>query len=70
MNDKNELWCRKTDCEYRMRAVHYDYSDKGCQHSDMDGFICIAFANEGVSVWMTGLPGDGYYCEMYAKREK
>ena len=60
---------RKTDCIFRLKATKFDYSQGGCTHTDMDGFICTAFASEGEAVWMVGLP-NGCFCEMYAPREK
>lgn len=55
-----------TDCIYRMKAVKFDYSGKGCKHTDMEGFICAApeFLAEGEAIWMTGLK-NGCVCEMY-----
>ena len=60
---------RKTDCIFRLKATKFDYSQGGCIHTDMDGFICTAFASEGEAVWMVGLP-NGCFCEMYAPREE
>jgi len=57
---------RKTDCIFRLRATKFDYSQGGCKHTDMEGFICAAFAkSDGEAIWMVGLP-DGCMCEMYA----
>jgi len=54
-------------CRFMLRLEKLDYSGKGCQHTDMDGFVCMAFADEGVANWMVGL-SDGR-CECYEKRE-
>ena len=59
---------RKTDCIFRMKATKFDYSQGGCKHTDMDGFICLAFASEREAVWMVGLP-NGCMCEMYTNKE-
>lgn len=59
---------RKTDCIFRMKATKFDYSQGGCKHTDMDGFICLAFASEREAVWMVGLP-NGCRCEMYTNKD-
>ena len=59
---------RKTDCIFRLKATKFDYSQGGCKHTDMDGFICTAFASEGKAVWMVGLP-NGCMCDMYSPRD-
>ena len=58
--------CRKNDCKHRLRLRHWHYDD-GCQHEEMDGFLCMAFESEGVGIWVTGL--EKCYCEMYERRE-
>ena len=59
---------RKTDCVFRLDAERFDYSQGGCKHSKMEGFICMAFASERTAIWMVGLP-DGCMCEMYANKD-
>ena len=34
----------------------------------MDGFICSAFASEGIMIWQVGNDGNGQ-CECWWKRE-
>ena len=60
---------RKTDCIFQLKATKFDYSQGGCIHTDMDGFICTAFASEGEAVWMVGL-SNGCMCEMYTNKEE
>lgn len=58
------------NCQKAFKAVHYDYSGPGCKHVDMDGYICMAFADEHKAVWMTGISPDCCVCEMYAPGEE
>ena len=58
------------NCRYRLNAVLLDYRGRGCKHKDMKGFICTAFASEGVAHWMVGLDDDDSKCEVWERREK
>lgn len=42
------------NCRRRYKLTRFDYSNGGCEHTDMDGYICMAFANEKQAVWMVG----------------
>lgn len=53
-------------CKYRYRLEKLDYTGKGCQHSNPDGFICMAMADEGVANWMVG---NSTICECYERKE-
>ena len=62
--------CCKT-CEYRLDGVKSDHTLLGSAidiDSDMDGFICLALAYEGVVYWMLGVDEDKDMCEMYKER--
>ena len=43
------------NCGNRYKVEKCDYSQGGCIHTNMDGFICMAFADEGVACYMVGL---------------
>ena len=58
--------CCKT-CRNRLEIKKYDYSKGGCVHSDPGGYICLAFSDEGIGVWMYGLVVG--MCECYAPNE-
>ena len=60
--------CCKT-CRYRLKLVKYDYSHGGCKHEDMDGYVCMSFAHEGVACWMVGLDENTGFCECYKPKE-
>ena len=58
-------------CTKKLRLEKSDYSQGGCKHSWPSGFICLAFANEGIATWMIGLDPDSEdICEMYMPKEK
>lgn len=56
-------------CNKYMKLEKADYSDKGCKHSDYDGFACLAFADEGIIVHMVGVNPDKGMCELHSDRE-
>ena len=55
-------------CNKRFDLKRYDYSHGGCEHTDMDGFICMAFADEQTAIWMIGVNEDADGCECYTER--
>lgn len=57
-------------CKLNLKIEKLDYSKGGCAHSHPDGFICLAFADEGIGCWMVGLSQKSDRCECYIKKEK
>lgn len=53
-------------CARRLDLEKLDYT-VGCKHEQMEGFICLACAFEGVAYWMTNVSEDDY-CEEYIER--
>jgi hypothetical protein len=64
--------CRPNNCnscKFHYSAVNYNYGLTDVEHKDMDGFICAAFAHEGIMVHMSGLVNDSVdFCEEYVPR--
>ena len=63
--------CCRT-CKHRLDGVKSDYTLLGSEidiDSDMDGFICLGLAYEGVAHWMLGVDEDEGFCEMYKERK-
>ena len=58
------------NCQYRLKLEKLDYRGRGCKHTDMEGFICLALAGEGVASWMLGLDHDDSKCECWKRKEK
>ena len=59
------------NCVRCYRLEKCDYSQGGCIHTNMDGYICMAFADEGIACWMVGEDLNSGMCEAYMpKREK
>lgn len=52
-------------CKRRLALNKFDYSEDGCTHSEPEGFACLAFASEGVVVWMVGTDEAAGMCECY-----
>lgn len=64
--------CCRT-CKLRLDGVKSDHTLLGSGidiDSDMDGFICLALAYEGVAYWMLGVDEDIGMCEMYEERRR
>ena len=59
---------RCNNCRNNLKLEKYDYSH-GCQHSDYDGFACMAFASEGTAVHMIGVNPENEYCECWMPRK-
>ena len=64
--EQNEPTCADCVHRYRLERLHYP-KHGGCEHTEMNGFICDIFANEGTMVWLIGECGVGG-CEMYERR--
>lgn len=62
MSRVDEPNCR--NCANRYDLVQFDYTKGGCKHTKMDGFICMAFADERKAIWMVGAD---YGCECFIK---
>ena len=56
-------------CKRRLALQRLDYSKGGCEHTDMEGYICLAFAGEGVASWMVGIDANSEQCEVYEPKE-
>lgn len=67
MGNKEKTLCR--DCKFCYSGMNYNYRVDKVEHKEMDGFICAAFADEGLMVHMSGLVGaENDVCEMYIPR--
>ena len=58
------------NCRNRLELKKWDYRGKGCEHTQMEGFVCTAMASDGVAVWMLGLDEDDSKCECWEKRKE
>ena len=61
------------NCKLHFPLVRFDYSKGGCRHTDMDGFICMAFATPAmgeppIAIWMTGNDPERDMCECFIPR--
>ena len=59
-----------SNCKLCFGLEKLDYSKGGCKHTPMEGFVCMAFANEGQANWMVGLDRDTIGCEVFTPRRK
>lgn len=55
-------------CARRLDLEKLDYT-VGCKHEQMEGFICLACAFEGVAYWMTNVSDEDSYCEEYVEKQ-
>lgn len=58
------------NCRYRLELMKLDYRRRGCKHTKMEGFLCTAFADEGIANWMLGLDDDNSKCECWQRKIK
>lgn len=56
-------------CRNNYSLEKSDYSQSGCIDTQMEGFICMAFASEEIAVWMVGCNPNEEQCEMYSPKE-
>ena len=56
------------NCKRNLKLVKFDYTQGGCKHTDIEGFICTAFANEGKAVLMVGVNQDEDVCEEFSPK--
>ena len=52
-------------CKLNLKLKKSDYSKAGCEDTYMDGYACMAFADEGVVTWMVGCDPNKERCECY-----
>jgi len=58
------------NCKLRYDLVKFDYSGKGCKHTNMNGFICMLFAHEErKATWMVGSDEYTELCECFTPKE-
>lgn len=55
-------------CARRLDLEKLDYT-VGCKHEQMEGFVCLACAFEGVAYWMTNVNDEDSYCEEYVEKQ-
>ena len=58
------------NCKRNLKLVKFDYTQGGCKHTALEGFICTAFANEGEADWMVGLNQEKDLCEVFSPKEE
>ncbi len=58
------------NCRNRFALERLDYSKGGCEHTSMEGYVCMAFADEGVANWMVGLKQTEAACECWTHMEE
>lgn len=57
------------NCKFCYSGMNYNYRVDRVEHKEMDGFICAAFADEGIMIHMSGLVGtENDVCEMFKRR--
>ena len=56
-------------CGLKLRIEKLDYSKGGCIHTWPEGYICLAFRDEGIACWMVGAPAESGMCECYTPKE-
>ena len=61
----NECCANCTKCLKLVRHHHYH---GGVSHIEYDDFICLAFASEGLAIWMSGVDPKKDRCEVFSPK--
>lgn len=64
----NRFMCCAT-CKNKLDLEKWDYSDvrnKGVPKQKEDGYVCLAFAHEGLCIHMVGNDPEKEMCECYS----
>lgn len=56
-------------CRRQYKLIKFDYSQGSCKHTDMDGYVCMAFADQKQAVWMVGSHEQFDLCKCYLSKE-
>lgn len=56
-------------CKNKYMIARNNYRSGGCKTDFLEGYICMAFANEGIASWMVGLDPETGMCECYERRK-
>ena len=54
-------------CRHKYTIARGDYRHGGCKTDFVEGFICMAFADERVATWQVGLDPDTGICECWER---
>ena len=57
-----------TNCRLKLRLEKWDYSKRGVPKQEQEGYVCLAFANEGLAVQMVGINPEDGGCEMFTPK--
>ena len=60
------------NCRHKYDLVKFDYSKGGCEHTNMDGYVCALFENfkhDRKAIWMFGEDPEYGRCEMFEEKE-
>ena len=58
------------NCAYRYDLEKLDYSQGGCEHTMMEGFVCMLFKDAKLAEWMYGSDENKDHCECYQEKER
>ena len=68
MSKPEGLCC--ANCRHKYSVEKLDYSHGGCEHTKLEGFICMGLAYEGWAYWMVGEDPEYGMCEEYDPKEE
>ena len=57
------------NCTKCLKLVRHHHFVHGVDHIDYGGYICLAFAFEGIAVWLTGTDPNKERCEEFSAKE-
>lgn len=64
--DDKDMCC--VNCQHMYLPRRSDYSKGGCKSTWVEGYICLAFGDEGIATWMIGNNEHTAFCECFCER--
>ena len=55
-------------CRNNLQLERWDYTKPNVPKEEMDGYVCLAFASEGLAVQMIGSDPETGRCEMFSQK--
>ena len=57
-----------TNCRLKLRLEKWDYSKRGVPKQEQEGYVCLAFANEGLAAQLVGIDPEDGGCEVFVSK--
>lgn len=69
MPDSEDCTMCCANCQHMYLPRRSDYSKGGCKSTWVEGYVCLAFGDEGIATWMIGNNEHTAFCECFCERK-